>query len=126
GHLRANLASLRRGRAGVRRVVAWSALASSVFVALAAVFLLDVLFELAVVQRIVVLLLAAAAVGWAFFQWSWPFLGRPEDDIELVLLVERHYAIDRDLVAALEFDQGWSPADGSPSLAAAVVDRVAT
>ncbi|HZN33137.1 MAG TPA: hypothetical protein VFB80_04935, partial [Pirellulaceae bacterium] len=123
--LRAQLATLRRARAGVRGAVAWSALAIAILAALAAVLALDLIFELAVPQRIVVLLLAAGAVAWAFWRYTRPHLGVTEDETEMALLVERQQQIDSDLVAALQFESPQSYDWGSPQLTGAVIDYVA-
>jgi len=124
-HLRESLASLKRARLGVRRVTAWSAFGAAVIIALAGVFLLDVVFELPVNQRLVVLTLAAAGLLWAYWKFARPFLGRREDLIELALLVERQQAIDSDLVAALQFEVTPAAHFGSPRLASTVVEHVA-
>jgi len=123
--LRTQLAGLRRARAGVRAAVAWSALGIAILAALAAVFALDLIFELAVPQRIVVLLIAAGCVAWAFVRFTRPHLGRHEDEIEMALLVERQQQIDSDLVAALQFDSPRAFDWGSPQLTGAVIDYVA-
>jgi hypothetical protein len=124
-HLRASLARLKRARLGVRRATAWSAFGAAVLIALAGVLLLDVVFELPVDQRLVVLGLSAAGLLWAFWKFAWPFLGRREDLIELALLVERQQAIDSDLVAALQFEGTPLAHFGSPRLASTVVEHVA-
>jgi hypothetical protein len=123
--LRSQLAHLARARERLRRVAAWSALASGLLAGLAGVFLLDLVFDLAVPQRVVVLLLAAGAVSWVYWRLTRPLLGRCEDEIEMALLVERQQRIDSDLVAALQFDSPDSKSWGSPWLAGAVVDHVA-
>ena len=123
--LRSRLAGLSRARAGVRAVAAWSALAIALIVALAAFFALDLIFELAVPQRVVVLLLAGGALAWAFWRFTRPLLGIRETEIDMALLVERQQRIDSDLVAALQFEQPEAHAWGSPQLATAVVEYVA-
>jgi len=123
--LRAQLAGLRRARSGVRAAVAWSALGIAVLSALAVVFALDLIFELAVPQRIVVLIIAAAAVAWAFWRFTRPLLGVHEGEIEMALLVERQQQIDSDLVAALQFESPQARDWGSPQLETAVIDYVA-
>ena len=124
--LRSQLAGLRRARAGVRAATAWSALGIAAIVALAAVFVLDVLFELPVPQRLIVMAVAAALVGWAFWQFTRPLLGTRETDIDMALLVERQQEIDSDLVAALQFEQPEAARWGSPELETAVIDYVAS
>src|ERR687891_13938 len=87
--LRFELARLKRVRAALRAVAAWSALGTTILLALGAVFVLDVVFHLAVPQRVVVLLLASAVVAWAFWRFTRPYLRRPESEIEMALFVER-------------------------------------
>ena len=124
--LRSQLASLRRARSGVRGATAWSAVGVAALWALAALFLLDVTFELPVPQRVVVMLLAAAGVGWAFWRFTRPLMGASESEIDMALLVERQQEIDSDLVAALQFEGPDAPRWGSPQLESAVIDYVAS
>src|SRR5438445_1531 len=123
--LRSRLHSLRLARAALRAIAAWSALSASVIVGLLCVFLIDFTFGLASVERIIVLLLALAAIAWAFWQFTWPLIGHGESEVDLALLVERQHQIDTDLVAALQFESPQVTTWGSPSLAGAVVDYVA-
>jgi hypothetical protein len=109
----------------VRAVAAWSAAAIAAFAAVAGFFVLDLVFELAVPQRVVVLLLAAGGIGWAFFRYTRPLLGVNETEIDMALLVERQHRIDSDLVAALQFEQPQAAGWGSRQLSSAVVDFVA-
>jgi hypothetical protein len=115
---------MRRARAMVRAASAWSAAIVAVLVALAGVFVLDVLFELAVPQRAVVLVLAAAGAAWALWRFTWPLVGIRESEIDMALLVERQQDIDSDLVAALQFEEPQAAAWGSPQLETAVIDYV--
>lgn len=124
--LRSQLASLRRARAGVRGATAWSALGTALLGALAVLFLLDVTFELPVPQRLVIMLLAAGGVAWAFWRFTKPLLGRSESDIDMALLVERQQEIDSDLVAALQFESPEATRWGSSQLESAVIDYVAS
>lgn len=123
--LRSQLGGLRRARSAVRSATAWSSLVTAVLWALAGVFLLDVLFELEVVPRLVVLLLAAGAVVWAFWRYTRPLLGQSESEIDMALLVERQQQIDSDLVAAIQFESPEAVRWGSPQLEGAVIDYVA-
>src|SRR5204862_8280191 len=68
--LRSRLARLRRVRSLLRSLAAGSALASILLIALLALFGLDLLFALAAGQRVVAMLLAAAAIGWSFWRFS--------------------------------------------------------
>ena len=124
--LRSQLASLRRARAGVRAATAWSAVGIAAVWALAALFVLDVLCELPAPQRLVVMLLAGAAVGWAFWRFTRPLMGRSESELDMALLVERQQEIDSDLVAAIQFEAPEAAAWGSPQLESAVIDYVAS
>ncbi|MEX2173583.1 MAG: hypothetical protein WD872_04420 [Pirellulaceae bacterium] len=123
--LRSQLAALRRARAAVRSATAWSAAATAVLWALAGVLALDVLFELELLPRAVVLAIAAGAVLWAFWKYTRPLLGHAESEIDVALLVEREQQIDSDLVAALQFESPGAKAWGSTQLEAAVIDYVA-
>lgn len=122
--LRSQLAGLRRARRMVRWTTAWSALATGVLWILAALFLLDFVFEMSVVQRVIVLLLSAAGVAALFIWLVRPLLGRGETEIEMALLVERQQEIDSDLVAALQFESPQARQWGSWQLTDAVVDYV--
>jgi hypothetical protein len=123
--LRSQLAGLRQARAAVRAATAWSSFVTAVLWALAGVLILDLVFELAILPRSVVMLLAAAAVAWAFFRYTRPLLGQSESEIDMALLVERQQQIDSDLVAALQFESPDAARWGSPQLESAVIDYVA-
>jgi hypothetical protein len=123
--LRSQLAGLRRARSAVRGATAWSSLAIAVLWALAGIFLLDLVFELEVPQRLVVIALAATAVAWAGWRFTRPLLGVQESEIDMALLVERQQRLDSDLVAALQFESAEAPAWGSVQLETAVIDYVA-
>src|SRR5215471_15523974 len=98
---RARLNGLRAARAVYRTLAAWSALGASMIISLLAVFLLDFTVGLSVIERLVVLALAIAGVGWAFWRFTRPLIGHGESEFEMALLVERQHKIDTDLVAAL-------------------------
>ena len=123
--LRSQLGGLRRARAAVRSATAWSSLVTAVLWALAGVFVLDWLFELEVMPRLVAMLLAAGAAVWAFVRYTRPLLGRAESEIDMALLVERQQQIDSDLVAAIQFESPEAARWGSPQLEVAVIDYVA-
>ena len=76
-------------------------------------------------QRLLLLGLAAAAVIWAFVRFALPWLGKREDDTDMALLVQRQAGIDSDLVAALQFESADAAYWGSTQLETAVIDRVA-
>jgi hypothetical protein len=123
---RARLNGLRRTRAAYRAVAAASALGASVILVLLGVFLLDFTFSLSVLERMVVLMLAAGAIFWAFWRFTWPLMGYCESETEMALLVEREHEIDTDLIAALQFESTQASTWGSPQLKRAVIDYVAT
>jgi len=123
--LRSQLSSLRRARSVVRTLTAVSAAGIALLWALAAVFLIDFLFELAVPQRIVVLLIALGCVAWAVWRFTLPLLGVRETDEDMALMVERQQEIDSDLVAALQFESVEAASWGSIQLESAVIDYVA-
>ena len=125
--LHKRLARLRRRRRRFRRATAISALAIAVLWALAGVFALDWHFQRNVdlLQRLLLLGFAAAAVIWAFARFALPWLGKREDETDMALLVERQTGIDSDLVAALQFESAEAAGWGSTQLETAVIDRVA-
>jgi hypothetical protein len=123
--LRSQLAGLRQARAAVRAATAWSSFVTAVLWALAGVLVLDLVFELAILPRLVAMLLGAAAVAWAFVRYTRPLLGQAESEIDMALLVERQQQIDSDLVAALQFESPDAARWGSPQLESAVIDYVA-
>ena len=125
--LRKRLARLRRRRQRFRWATAASAVAIAVLWALAGVFALDWYFQRNVDlwQRLLLLVLAAAGVIWAFARFTLPWLGKREDDTDMALLVQRQAGIDSDLVAALQFESPDAASWGSTQLETAVIDRVA-
>lgn len=122
---RARLNGLRTARAVYRTVAAWSALGASIIISLLVVFVLDFTFGLSVTERLVVLALAIGAIGWAYWRFTKPLIGRGESELEMALLVERQHEIDTDLVAALQFESSESSRWGSRQLKDAIVDYVA-
>jgi hypothetical protein len=123
--LRSQLAGLRQARSAVRAATAWSSFVTAVLWALAGLLVLDLVFELAILPRLVVMLLAAGGVAWAFLRYTRPLLGQSESEIDMALLVERQQQIDSDLVAALQFESADAARWGSPQLESAVIDYVA-
>src|SRR5262245_15602655 len=122
---RARLNGLRAARAVYRSVAAWSALGASIIISLLVVFLLDFTFGLSVIERLAVLALAIAGVGWAFWRFTRPLIGHGDSELEMALLVERQHEIDTDLVAALQFESSESSLWGSPQLKDAIINYVA-
>lgn len=123
--LRAQLAGLRNARALVRQGTAWSTFVTALLWALIGVFILDVIFEFGIPERIVLLLVAAGAVAWAGHVFTRPLLGVRETEVEIALMVERQQQIDSDLVAAIQFESPEAVSWGSPQLEGAVIDYVA-
>ena len=123
--LRSQLRGLKRARSAVRAATAWSSFVTAVLWALAGVLVLDLVFELDIVPRLVVIGLAAAAALWALARFTLPLMGRRETEIDMALLVERQQQIDSDLVAALQFESPEAARWGSPQLETAVIDYVA-
>lgn len=118
------LTALQSTRATVRWVTAVSALVTAVLVALAAVFALDVIFELPLIPRLIVMVLAALGCFWAYTKYTQPLLGVHESELDVALMVERQQHIDSDLVAALQFESPEASTWGSPQLEGAVIDYV--
>lgn len=123
--LRTRLASLRRWRVLVRLVTAWSALLTALAWTAGAVFAIDYIFEMDVVQRLLVFAIGLAIMVWAFLRFTRPMLGVHESITDMALLVERQHEIPSDLVAALQFESPQAVAWGSTQLEQAVVDYVA-
>ncbi len=123
--LRSRLGSLRRTRWFIRWASALAATALAVVVAGLAVFALDYLFELFVVQRVIVMAVAAVGVLAAAVVFIRPALATRESEIDIALQVERQHSINSDLVASLQFEAAQPGAWGSSQLAGAVIDSVA-
>jgi hypothetical protein len=124
--LRSQLASLRRSRQWFRWGTGWSAALVALLWILAGIFVLDVIFELEVLQRAVVIVVGLALLAWAVTKFTTPYLGQRETDIDMALMVERQQGIDSDLVAALQFESSPEAAKwGSRELEDAVIDYVA-
>ena len=90
-----HLASLRRRRRFKRRATAWSAVLTSLLWILGAIFAADVLFELDVPQRLLVLALGGLAAIWAFVRFAVPYFGAPETEMQLALQVEKQHGSRR-------------------------------
>ena len=123
--LRKRLARLRRRRWRVRVGTAYSGLALAVLWILAAVFLVDWLFEMSQLQRAIALAVCLAVLVWAARRYMIPWLGRRETELDMALLVEREEHIDTDLVAAVQFESPEAAGWGSVALEQAVIDQVA-
>ncbi|MFO0871961.1 MAG: hypothetical protein U0935_23795 [Pirellulales bacterium] len=123
--LRRQLTALHQARQANRQQAAWSAVGISVLVALGTLWALDVVFELSVAQRVIMLALGAAAIFSVYRRFAASLLAQRESLLEVALQVERRHGIDTDLVAALQFESPDAPDWGSPQLETAVIDRVA-
>ena len=123
--LRKRLSRLRRRRRRVRWGTGYSAVLLAALWILAAAFLVDWLFEMDRLQRLISLIVCAAVAVWAFRRYTLPWLGHRETDADMALLVERIEHIDTDLIAAVQFESPEAPAWGSVQLEQAVIDQVA-
>lgn len=119
------LSALRSTRATVRLVTAFAAFATAVLWALIGIFLLDVLFELPLIPRLIVMVTGLLACFWAYVKYTQPMLGVRETELDMALMVERQQNIDSDLVAALQFESPEAARWGSRQLETAVIDYVA-
>lgn len=123
--LRRRLARLGRLRNAVRWLSALSTSITWLLWLLAGLLVIDVLFELDLLQRVTSILLAAAAYAWVLLTRVRPYFGYHETEIDLALLIERLHNIDTDLVAAIEFTRPAAKSWGSPTLRGKVIDDVA-
>ncbi len=124
--LHAQLQSIRAQRRGARLLRAVATLGIIVLLALAVLFVLDWLFALSVVERIILFAITLGGVGYLSWTQVLPWLSRRESEIDIALMIERHAAIDSDLVAALQFESPTGRHGGSAQLADAVVAHAAS
>ena len=122
--LRSRITQVGRRRRLMRRLSAASRIAVAILIATAAIFLVDWVFAPGRLARLLMLLLAAAAIARVYWRRVRPGLVSRETDADIALLIEKQQGIDSDLVAALEFSNGHA-APGSADLRDAVVDYVA-
>ena len=122
--LRSRITQVGRRRRLMRRLSAASRIAVAILIATAAIFLVDWVFAPGRLARLLMLLLAAAAIARVYWRRVRPGLVSRETDADIALLIEKQQGIDSDLVAALEFSNGRA-APGSADLRDAVVDYVA-
>jgi hypothetical protein len=123
--LHAGLGRLKRRRRNLRWGTGYTALAVAVLWVLIAAFVVDWLCQTDRPQRVVLLIICAGALIWAFRRFTRPWLGARESELDVALLVERHEHIDSDLVAALQFESPEAPAWGSVQMEEAVIDHTA-
>jgi hypothetical protein len=98
---------------------------TAVLWSLLAVFAVDWLFALDIVQRLLVFAFALIAIAWSFRRFTLPLLGVRESELQLALLLEKRYGIHSDLVAALQFERPQAAAWGSAQLEQAVIEAAA-
>ncbi len=122
--LRSRIAQVGRRRRFMRRLSAASRIAIAIFVAAAVIFLVDWVFAPGRLARMLMLLVAAAAIARVYWRRVRPGMAARESEVDIALLIEKQQGIDSDLVAALEF-AGGPAAPGSADLRDAVVDYVA-
>lgn len=122
--LRSRITQVGWRRRLARRLSAASRIGLAILLAAGALFLVDWMFAPGRFARLIMLLVAAAAVARVFWRRVRPGLAARETEAEIALLIEKQHGIDSDLVAALEFANG-SAAPGSADLRGAVVDYVA-
>lgn len=123
--LRTRLNDLRRKRWAARLAIGLAGLGVAVLWSLAILFLLDWLFEMNRLPRLILLAAAGGTVAYAFVWLTKPWLTAHESLIDMALLVERQQQLDNDLVAALQFEASDAARWGSRQLQSAVVDYVA-
>jgi len=91
-----------------------------------ALFALDWALHLTVPQRVILLVLVATFAILASRRFILPWFTGPESELELALLVQKHFGIDSDLVAALQFERPEAAQWGSVELEKTVIRQVAT
>ncbi|PHS00923.1 MAG: hypothetical protein COA78_23395 [Blastopirellula sp.] len=123
--LRRQLQKLLQTRRSVRLGSAWSAILISLIAVLLSVFAIDLLFELSVLQRLIVFTIAVTIFYWSTVRFSLPLFGIHETELEMALLVEHQHGIESDLVSALQFESPEASQWGSENLETAVIDYVA-
>jgi len=123
-HIRGQLSSLRRARAAARILTGYSGLLITLLWSLIIFCLIDVLFELDVLQRLVIWIPTVLLVWWSFRQFVKPMLGVKESDLGMALQVEQRHGIRSDLIAAIQFDGPQAATWGSAQLENAVIEYV--
>ncbi len=123
--LREQLARVRRRRRAIRFAAGVIAIAVALLWVLSVIFLLDWQLSMSRLQRIVVILLGAGAMSWAYRKYAAALLAVHETDLDIALMVEKQQQIDSDLVAALQFETPEAAKWGSRQLSRAVIAYVA-
>jgi len=121
--LRADLNRLRHRRAALRLGIAASAIGLVIIGAIVTAFLADCGLNLSPLQRGCALIGIVCVSGWTVSRIVRRWVGVHENVIDVALMVERRHGLDRDLVAALQFQSDDAARWGSPRLEQAVVDE---
>jgi len=87
---------LKRRRRNVRWGTGYTALAIAVLWVLIAAFLVDWSLQTNRPQRVVLLVICAGVLIWAFRRFTRPWLGAHESELDVALLVEQYEHIDTD------------------------------
>ncbi len=109
----------------VRWGSALSVLAIALLWTLLVIFVVDWLFDLTRVQRLVAIGAGIVTLLWSTRRHVLPEVRQTETDLDMALMVERQKGIDSDLVAALQFETPGAKDWGSNHLQTAVIDYVA-
>lgn len=123
--LRSDLARLVLMRAAVRTARATLTFSLILIGAVVFVFSIDWIFHLSIMSRLIVLTLCGVVLVMAALRGFLILLRTRESIEDVALIVEKHHAIDSDLVAALQFDTAPPGAWGSSDLSNALVAHVA-
>jgi hypothetical protein len=123
--LRSGLGRLQSNRKLIRWANGYSLLATAVAAILLFAFFSDWVLDMTTAQRVILFLLSAGAVVWAYRRFTFPWLIQREDIVDVALLVERQQKIDSDLVSALQFEDSHAENWGSTQLKDAVIEQVA-
>ncbi len=91
---------------------------------LGVVFLIDVIFEMTVLQRIAIFAVTLGVLVWVYVRYAAPWLGISESMIDMALLVENQQKIESDLVASLQFESPQARRWGSVQLEEEVINHV--
>ncbi|HOM16080.1 MAG TPA: hypothetical protein PLQ00_02060 [Thermoguttaceae bacterium] len=117
------LRRLMRRRRRLRWLAGLTPLATAVLWFLVVAFLLDWLLDLNRAQRLVVWLVGAVGLVWAYRRYGWPWVHGKESELDIALWVERKARVDSDVVAALQFESPEAPDWGSVQLEQAVIEQ---
>jgi hypothetical protein len=114
---------MRRRRAAGRHVRAGCHVLAAVLIVLLLIYLLDVTFDLSVLQRLLVISMGLVAIAWWLRRAVLPLWRVREDDLDMALLVESRSAVPSDLTAALQFETPAARNWGSRQLRRAAIAR---